>query len=467
MSAPKPSFSILTLSPLFANEGLTEQKYTPLDYARLLPPEMFWEAEEGKMIVSHEGFQLLGRLFGVEIEEARIEHFNANPLMIIYKFVLKGYAPIHPKLDDHYMRPDIKTTSFGEASASNLETDISRKYPSSIAQKRGFDRAMKDHLGLYGIYSEEESDAFRRSSSNGTPTRSAGAQSQTSSGNGHAQHGPTPKTPASATTTPTTPPTQPPAVATGPAHSQSTPATPQSRASSPQTSAPTDPKTAQTQAPPVAKTPAPSATPSQTTDRTRAQSAAPKTPEPSRPTTPKPPATQQSGSSTPSTAQPTTPKAPTPASTGSSVPAQSGRPSLPHPAAKSFKPTPPPAKPVEPPNRPATPTPSSPIAPLLENPAYAKIFRSLPKDMPKPDASKPTGDVIEVTVSGQNHVSAGALGDTLEFLWALASQIGIEKAKAIMTKEFPFATSSPELNDEQARYVIWKFVRHLEQSVQS
>jgi hypothetical protein len=59
------------------------------------------------------------------------------------------------------------------------------------------------------------------------------------------------------------------------------------------------------------------------------------------------------------------------------------------------------------------------------------------------------------------------LGDTLEFLWALASQIGIEKAKAIMTKEFPFATSSPELNDEQARYVIWKFVRHLEQSVQS
>ena len=452
-------FSILSLSPIFANEVGSEPLYSPLDYSRLLPTEMFWETEDGKMIVSHEGFQLLARLFGVEMEDSSLAHYSPNPLMIVHKTIVKGYNPIHSRLDPNYMRPTTRTISFGEASRVNLLTDISQRYPDAMAQKRSFDRTIKEHLGLYGIYSEEESEQFRKPTGH---TQSTATTQTTTHVKPVTPAKPTPVLPstkpaATAPTSTTKPtsgaPAQKPAVATAPT-AQPTPVAPVAPTAPVQT---TTPQTASqpTAAPatpaeqPAAPVPTPSAapTPAQAvatgTKAPQAKAPAPVKPQ-TPPVKPAPVAAQK-------VAAPTTKSA-------SSVPA----------AAAPTQPVvlTPPASPTTPVEAPVTTPAPSPIALLLENPKFATIYQSLPKQMAKPDAARPTGDFFNVIANGQGHLSSGVLGDTLEFLWSLATQVGIDRAKAIMKAEFPFAENSPELNNEQGLYIIHLLIADLEQTVQ-
>lgn len=409
--------SIASLSPVLAAQPKSGQSYTPLNYEQLLPQEMFWDTEDGKMIVSHDGFQLLARMFGIEMEEATIAYVSPSPLMIIHKVIVKGYAPIHPYLDLNYMSPAIRTTSFGEASTVNLTTDISQRYPDAIAQKRAYDRAIKEHLALYGVYSEEESDAFRKK---------AGTQKSVQA---PVKTGPAPAA------------TKAPAPVQAPAQTQPVASKPQAAApaaSAPQ-KAPVKPATTPAPATPAA---APAAQPEkpavpvdapQPTTPAQAPVQAPvseKAPAPVKPAQQKPvPQAQTKAPATPTAAKPAPVK---------SVPAKT----------ESV----------------ATPPSSSAIAPILENPAFAEVIKQIPPNMPKPDAHKPTGDYVSVIVDGQSNLSSGVLGETLQCLWAMASQIGIEQAKAMMVREFAFVKSSLDLSNEQGLYMIAVFLRHLESS---
>lgn len=469
---PPHAFSLLTLSPAFANDRQAEAKLTPLDYSRLLPAEMFWESSEGKMIISHDGFQLLARLFGVEVDDSHTNIASVNPLMIAIMVQVKGYAPIHPRLDEHYMKPDIKTPNYGEASMANLTTDISKRYPVALAWKRAFDRAVKDHLGLYGIYSEEESDAFRRKpdtnghhESNGQPTHN---------GKGSMKTGPKPE--------PTAQPTD----------KVQSPAPVAKPSATPNVTPPAAPVPSQTQ-------PGQSAAPAVASEATAAVASPSGTPSPGR--TEGSPKTAQAVPSTsqgPQSGSASANRAPLTKSTGATKPPTStpvnkpgvGKPApQPSQSAKNLvagaQPAPETTAPSEQPSaapqshpvaqvqpKPApvqaaqvTQGPASPLAPLLENPRLAKVLNSIPRDMPKPDATKPAEPYFEVMTSGGKHLSGGVTAETLEVIWSLASQIGVEKSKSIMIGHFPFVSTSPDMNEEQGRYVVLKLVECLEQSL--
>lgn len=147
---------------------------TPQHYEQLLPQGMFWTNEKNIKIIAHAGWQLLKDMFGVQLVSSDLDQRSTfQPLFVVSKVTFKGYRPTDVRLDPRYMDPEKITSNWGEASSANLSNGISKQYPVAIAYKRGHDRALKDHLGLYDIYSEEESDDFRRNTSdpasNGQP----------------------------------------------------------------------------------------------------------------------------------------------------------------------------------------------------------------------------------------------------------------------------------------------------------
>lgn len=113
-----------------------------------------WSIDDN-IIIKHEGILLLRKFTGATFLPIRLisepTQFNNN-----------GYV-----FECSVQFPDGEiSTEIGEA--SNINTDgFSQKYKPSMAFKRGYDRAFlrSNYIGLFEVYSEEESDDFKESHS--------------------------------------------------------------------------------------------------------------------------------------------------------------------------------------------------------------------------------------------------------------------------------------------------------------
>jgi len=154
---------------------------TPLDFRSLLSADDYWQKEDktGKVvtppILSHAAVQKLARAFGVRVDIAEWRDRDPAKCLVTVLARAHGYAPIAPAyvrqlfglsadapadLDPDWPVPD-EVVQIGECNSSNAGY-VGKSFPQCIAEKRAFDRAVLDFLGLYACYGDAEEPAFAR-----------------------------------------------------------------------------------------------------------------------------------------------------------------------------------------------------------------------------------------------------------------------------------------------------------------
>ena len=155
---------------------------TPLDYRRLLSEDDYWQKEDknGKVvtppILSHAAVQKLARAFGVTVEV--LEWLDREPTKALVTVTAKahGYAPVtapyvrilfgladdaDADLDPDWPVPAEGVVQIGECNSGNAGY-VGKSFPQCIAEKRAFDRAVLDHLGLFACNGDTEAPAFAK-----------------------------------------------------------------------------------------------------------------------------------------------------------------------------------------------------------------------------------------------------------------------------------------------------------------
>lgn len=138
----------------------------PVHIKDILTEKEYWETKKEKMlIISHGGFEKIAKLAGIsldyKVEESQtvqpsykneLEHIVRITIQCTFAKMLENGLTIHGH--------PILFTATGTANRVNT-SGVGRKYIRLMAEKRGFDIAVKKYLGLTGrIYSEAESSDF-------------------------------------------------------------------------------------------------------------------------------------------------------------------------------------------------------------------------------------------------------------------------------------------------------------------
>lgn len=115
-------------------------------------------------IISNKGVQKIAREAGIRTQYEVKESENIipkpeNSMLHIVEVTIECMAADKKNPQGCFHDPyDKKLTMTGEASRQN--TGRGKDYLRSMAEKRGYDRAVLRHLGMDGVYSEEEASAF-------------------------------------------------------------------------------------------------------------------------------------------------------------------------------------------------------------------------------------------------------------------------------------------------------------------
>jgi hypothetical protein len=114
-------------------------------------------------IIRHAGVQQLARLFGVQIEHIDWVRRDVENLSLCCEVVVKGYTPLSTKACGYHLAPDYPvpdyTRAIGELNSANAGR-VGREYPQCMTYKRGYDRAVLEHLGLFRCYGDSEEPRF-------------------------------------------------------------------------------------------------------------------------------------------------------------------------------------------------------------------------------------------------------------------------------------------------------------------
>lgn len=133
----------------------------PLHIKDVLDEKELWESKNRKgssFIISHAGFEKIAQLAGISLDYDVKESDTVQPS---YKNELEHIVrvTIYRRAKHGTVAIDDSFTATGTANRINT-SGVGRKYIRLMAEKRGFDIAVKKLLGLSGIYSEAESSDF-------------------------------------------------------------------------------------------------------------------------------------------------------------------------------------------------------------------------------------------------------------------------------------------------------------------
>ena len=157
---PEPVFDV---SFLDMDGGITLVK-------EIIKPEETWLLEKKRekksiRILSHSAVQKIARIAGIatnaKVEESQnIIPSAENSFNTVVSVTIKCNAATNPKSNTGCVHDWYENYLTMTGEASKLNTGRGKDYLRTMAEKRGYDRAVLRHLGIDGVYSEEEAIAF-------------------------------------------------------------------------------------------------------------------------------------------------------------------------------------------------------------------------------------------------------------------------------------------------------------------
>lgn len=130
--------------------------------------ECWFLEREGKHVLTHKAIQKIAAIAGIsktyEVSESTIQPDYKNGMEHIVRVTIKCLAkPKDPNQTYGCIHSDENTlTVTGEANRENT-SQRGRGYLRKMAEKRAYDIAVLEHLGLYStIFSEDESESFKK-----------------------------------------------------------------------------------------------------------------------------------------------------------------------------------------------------------------------------------------------------------------------------------------------------------------
>lgn len=152
--------NLLENATFFTKNGQIEK------VANVIEPHDVWQTKDGINILSHAAVKKLARLAGISknydvLESERVEPSYKNELEHIVRIRIKCLAhngnegECYHDVEDHMI-------ATGEANRNNTSWRGKDRLR-MMAEKRGYDIAVLEHIGLHTMaYSEEESESFSR-----------------------------------------------------------------------------------------------------------------------------------------------------------------------------------------------------------------------------------------------------------------------------------------------------------------